>query len=108
MPILVEAIDEAGVLQPLTPLRDIPEPTTVRLTVEVAPMPAASASVIDQQRQHHLVLDPASAQAIGDHHDVDRDESEVVVRAIPPGTCCSPCAHALMPGNVQPAEESTR
>ncbi len=42
MSITVEAIYEAGVLKPLTPLPELPEHTKVRLTVEAFPVTASA------------------------------------------------------------------
>src|SRR6266568_3429705 len=51
MTITVEAISEAGVLKPLTPLSELPEHTKVRITVEALPVTVPHGSVIDEQRR---------------------------------------------------------
>ena len=71
MSITVEAIYEAGVLKPLTPLPELPEHTKVRITVEVISGTALRASVIDEQRRHRIPLDAAVAREIGDSHEYD-------------------------------------
>jgi predicted DNA-binding antitoxin AbrB/MazE fold protein len=75
MPIIVEAIYEAGVLKPLTPLFELPEHTKVRLTVEALADPEPHGSVIDEQRRHRLALDATVARALGDRHEYDLFES---------------------------------
>ena len=75
MSITVEAVYEAGVLKPLTPLPEVPEHTKVLLRVEVLPITASRDSVIDQQRQHRIPLDATVARAIGDSHEYDLFES---------------------------------
>jgi predicted DNA-binding antitoxin AbrB/MazE fold protein len=75
MSITVEAIYEAGVLKPLTPLPELPEHTKVRITVEALPVTASRDSVIDQQRRHRIPLDAAVARDIGDSHEYDLIES---------------------------------
>lgn len=75
MTITVDAIYEAGVLKPLTPLPELPEHTKVRLTVEALPSTDTPPSVIAAQRQHRLTLPPAVARAIGDGHEYDLFES---------------------------------
>lgn len=66
MSITVEAIYEAGVLKPLTPLAALPEHAKVRVTVEVLPGPAPHGRVIAEQRRHRIPLEAAVAQAIGE------------------------------------------
>ena len=75
MPITMEAIYEAGVLKPLTPLSETPEHTKVRLTVEALPMMGPHVSVIDAQRQHRIALDATVARDLGNRHDYDLFES---------------------------------
>jgi predicted DNA-binding antitoxin AbrB/MazE fold protein len=75
MTITVDAIYEAGVLKPLTPLPELPEHTKVRLTVEAFPSTAPPPSVIATQRQHRIALPPSVARAIGDGHAYDLFES---------------------------------
>ena len=75
MHITVEAIYEAGVLKPLTPLAEIPEHTKVQLTVEALPMTGPHGSVIDEQRQHRIALDATVARDLGDRHEYDLFES---------------------------------
>ena len=71
MNITVEAIYEAGVLKPLTPLLELPEHTKVRITVEVLSGTVSHDSVIDEQRRHRIPLDAAVAREIGDSHEYD-------------------------------------
>jgi predicted DNA-binding antitoxin AbrB/MazE fold protein len=71
MSITVEAIYEAGVLKPLTPLPELPEHTKVRITVEVISGTALRDSVIDEQRRHRIPLDATVAREIGDSHEYD-------------------------------------
>jgi predicted DNA-binding antitoxin AbrB/MazE fold protein len=75
MSITVEAIYEAGVLKPLTPLPELPEHTKVRITVEVIPGTASRDSVIDVQRRHRIPLDAAVVRELGDSHEYDLIES---------------------------------
>ena len=75
MSITVDAIYEAGVLKPLTPLPELPEHTKVRLTIEVIPGTVSRDSVIDEQRRHRITLDAAVAREIGDSHEYDLIES---------------------------------
>jgi predicted DNA-binding antitoxin AbrB/MazE fold protein len=75
MSITVEAIYEAGVLKPLTPLPELPEHTKVRITVEVVPGTVSRDSVIDEQRRHRITLDAAVAREIGDSHEYDLIEN---------------------------------
>ena len=71
MNITVEAIYEAGVLKPLTPLPELSEHTKVRITVEAMPVTVPCSSVIDEQRRHRIPLDAAVARDIGDSHEYD-------------------------------------
>ncbi len=64
MSITIEAIYEAGVFKPLTPLPNFKEREKVRLTVE-------SISLIADQRRERIQIDPAVAQEIGDSPDYD-------------------------------------
>ena len=75
MHITVEAIYEAGVLKPLTPLPELPEHTKVRITVEALPITVPQSSIIDEQRQHRIPLDAAVARDLGDRHEYDLFES---------------------------------
>ena len=75
MNIMVEAIYEAGVLKPLTPLPELPEHTKVRITVEVISGTMSHDSVIDEQRRHRITLDAAVAREIGDSHEYDLIEN---------------------------------
>ncbi len=75
MSITVEAIYEAGVLKPLTPLPELPEHTKVRITAEALPVTASRDSIIDQQRRYRIPLDAAVARDIGDRHKYDLIES---------------------------------
>jgi predicted DNA-binding antitoxin AbrB/MazE fold protein len=56
MRITIEAIYEAGVLKPLSPLPDLQEHERVRITVEAA-------SIVDDM-QGKIVIDPAVAREI--------------------------------------------
>ncbi|MEJ7710677.1 MAG: antitoxin family protein [Pyrinomonadaceae bacterium] len=64
MSISIEAIYEAGVLKPLSPLPDLKEQEKVRLTLEPV-------SRIAAQRQNRLQVDPQVAREIGDSHEYD-------------------------------------
>jgi predicted DNA-binding antitoxin AbrB/MazE fold protein len=75
MSITVEAIYEAGVLKPLAPLRELPEHTKVRITIEALPVTVPHASVIDEQRRHRIPLDATVARDLGDRHEYDLFES---------------------------------
>lgn len=75
MGITVEAIYEAGVLKPLTPLSELPEHTKVRITVEAIAGIEPRGRVIDEQRRHRLSLNTRVARAIGDGHEYDMLES---------------------------------
>ena len=75
MSITIEAIYEAGILKPLTPLSDLPEHTKVRITVEAIVGTAQRGSVIDAQRQNRLYLNAQVARDIGDSHEYDLLES---------------------------------
>ena len=75
MGITVEAIYEAGVLKPLTPLLEVPEHTRVRITIEAITGLELQGSVIDEQRRHRLPLNAHVARAIGDGHEYDTLES---------------------------------
>ena len=75
MDITVEAIYEAGVLKPLTPLPELQEHTKVRITVESIAGIELRGSVIDEQRRHRLPLNTHVARAIGDGHEYDTLES---------------------------------
>ena len=56
MRITIEAIDESGVLKPLSPLPGLKEHERVRLTVEMA-------SIVDDL-QGKIIIDPTVAQEI--------------------------------------------
>ena len=56
MPITVEAVYEAGVLKPLTPLPGLKEHERVRITLETP-------SIVDEM-QGKISIDPAVAQEI--------------------------------------------
>ena len=68
MNISIEAIYEAGVLKPLSPLPDLKEHERVRITLE--PL-----RTIAEQRKTRLRLDPQTAREIADNHDYDLLES---------------------------------
>ena len=75
MGITVEAIYEAGVLKPLTPLLELSEHTKVRITVEAIVGLEPQGSVIDEQRRHRLAPNARVARAIGDGHEYDTLET---------------------------------
>lgn len=75
MHLTIEAIYEAGVLKPLTPLPALPEHSKVRLTVESLPATDTPPNVIETQRQHRIALPESIARAIGDGHAYDLFES---------------------------------
>lgn len=64
MSISIEAIYEAGVLKPLSPLPDLKEHERVRLTLEPV-------SRITAQRKNRLQVNPQIAREIGDSHEYD-------------------------------------
>ena len=64
MNITVEAVYEAGVFKPLTPIESLREHEKVRLVVEPV-------SLIDAQRQNRIQIDPAVAREIGDSPEYD-------------------------------------
>ena len=59
MNITIEAVYEAGVFKPLSPVENLKEHDKVRLVVEPA-------NLIDAQRQNGIQIDPAVAREIGD------------------------------------------
>lgn len=68
MNITIEAVYEAGVFKPLTPVASLKEHEKVRLVVE--PM-----SLIDAQRQNRIQIDPSVAREIADLPEYDLLES---------------------------------
>ena len=64
MNITVEAVYEAAVFKPLTPIESLKEHEKVRLVVEPV-------SLIDAQRQNRIKIDPAVAREIGDLPECD-------------------------------------
>ncbi len=64
MNIIIEAVYEAGVFKPLTPIENLKEHEKVRLVVEPI-------SLIDAQRQNRIQIDPAVAHEIGDSPEYD-------------------------------------
>jgi predicted DNA-binding antitoxin AbrB/MazE fold protein len=68
MNITIEAVYEAGVFKPLTPVESLKEHEKVRLVVE--PL-----NLIDNQRQNRIRIDPAVAREIGDSPEYDLLES---------------------------------
>lgn len=64
----IEAVYEAGVFKPLTPVDNVKEHEKVRLIVEPV-------SLIDAQRQNRIQIDPAVAREIGDSPEYDLLES---------------------------------
>jgi predicted DNA-binding antitoxin AbrB/MazE fold protein len=75
MSIIIEAVYEAGVLKPLSPLLDLKEHEKVRLTVEALDSAKDESSVIDGQRRARIRIDPRIAREIGDTHQYDLTES---------------------------------
>lgn len=68
MSISIEAIYEAGVLKPLSPLPDLKEHEKVKLTLETT-------GYIAEQRKTRLQIDPKIAREIGDSHEYDSLEN---------------------------------
>ena len=64
MNITVEAVYEAGVFKPLTPIESLKEHDKVRLVVEPV-------GVIDAQRRNRIQIDPGVARDIGDLPEYD-------------------------------------
>ena len=64
MNITIEAVYEAGVFKPLSPVENLKEHDKVRLVVEPA-------NLIDAQRQNRIQIDPAVARLIGDSPEYD-------------------------------------
>ena len=64
MNITIEAVYEAGVFKPLSPVENLKEHDKVRLVVEPA-------NLIDAQRQNRIQIDPAVAREIGDSPEYD-------------------------------------
>jgi predicted DNA-binding antitoxin AbrB/MazE fold protein len=64
MNITVEAVYEAGVFKPLTPIESLKEHDKVRLVVEPV-------GVIDAQRRNRIQIDPGVARNIGDLPEYD-------------------------------------
>jgi predicted DNA-binding antitoxin AbrB/MazE fold protein len=64
MNITIEAVYEAGVFKPLSPVENLKEHDKVRLVVEPA-------NLIDAQRQNRIQIDPAVAREIADSPEYD-------------------------------------
>ena len=64
MNITIEAVYEAGVFKPLSPVENLKEHDKVRLVVEPA-------NLVDAQRQNRIQIDPAVAREIGDSPEYD-------------------------------------
>jgi len=64
MNITIEAVYEAGVFKPLSPVKNLKEHDKVRLVVEPA-------NLIDAQRRNRIQIDPAVAREIGDSPEDD-------------------------------------
>lgn len=62
--ITIDAVYEAGVFKPLSPVENLKEHDKVRLVVEPA-------NLIDAQRQNRIQIDPAVAREIGDSPEYD-------------------------------------
>lgn len=72
MNITIEAIYEAGVFKPLSPVENLKEHEKVRLVVEPANLLVVEpANLIDNQRQNRIQIDPAVAREIGDSPEYD-------------------------------------
>ncbi len=71
MSLMIEAIYEAGVFKPLTPLPDLKERERVRLILEPVGPTEDALSLIEQQRQRRIQLEPRFACEIGDSHEYD-------------------------------------
>jgi len=69
MSLIVEAIYESGVLKPLAPLPELKERERVRLTLERNSAAEEAVSLIEQQRQHRIQVEPPFAREIGDSHE---------------------------------------
>lgn len=68
MSVVIEAIYEAGVFKPLTPVNEIKEHEKVRLVIEPA-------SLIDAQRCNRIEIDSELAREIGDSDEYSLLES---------------------------------
>ncbi|HXU39244.1 MAG TPA: antitoxin family protein [Blastocatellia bacterium] len=68
MNITIEAVYEAGVFKPLSPVENLKEHDKVRLVVEPA-------NLIDAQRQNRIQIDPAVAREIAESPEHDLLES---------------------------------
>jgi len=75
MSVTVDAIYEAGVLKPLSPLLDLKEHEKVRITVEALRRSEEQLSIIEEQRANRIRIDPSVAREIGDSHEYDISES---------------------------------
>jgi len=64
MHITIEAVYEAGVFKPLSPVGNLKEHDRVRLVVEPA-------NLIEAQRQNRIRIDPVVAREIGDSPEDD-------------------------------------
>lgn len=71
MSAMIEAIYEAGVFKPLTPLFGLKERERVRLTFEPVRPKEDVLNLIEQQRQRRILLEPQVASEIGDNHEYD-------------------------------------
>jgi predicted DNA-binding antitoxin AbrB/MazE fold protein len=71
MSLIVEAIYESGVLKPLVPLPNLEEHERVRLTLETVSPAEDATSLIEQQRQRRIQIEPHIAREIGDSHEYD-------------------------------------
>jgi predicted DNA-binding antitoxin AbrB/MazE fold protein len=72
MNITIEAVYEAGVFKPLSPVENLKEHDKVRLVVEPANLPRKlPVNLIDAQRQNRIQIDPAVAREIGDSPEDD-------------------------------------
>jgi len=75
MSVTVDAIYEAGVLKPLSPLLDLKEHQKVRITVEALRRAEDGRSLIEAQSANRISIDPSVAREIGDSHEYDLSES---------------------------------
>lgn len=66
MTLTIEAIYEAGVFKPLAPLPDLQERARVLLTLEPVNTRTETVSLVEEQRQRRIQIEPHLAREIGD------------------------------------------
>jgi predicted DNA-binding antitoxin AbrB/MazE fold protein len=71
MILTIEAIYEAGVFRPLAPLPDLQEQARVLLTLEPINTRTEASSLVEEQRQRRIQIEPHFAREIGDSHEYD-------------------------------------